>query len=630
LTTYPPEGSRARAEWARRVLWTSAALLFTAPLVSIFYQPVGWIPVALVVGIALLAAVRPFGAVLVVAGLGPLAIAVFLAVRDGTMALRFEEPVVLAALVGWCVRRAIQPTPLAVHPLVRASASLLMAAALASMVVATARVLTEHPGMPAAAVLVPLLVEDYLVNLGEFSAGLLMVEGALLLLLVADMCAAGPAPRTRVLTLMIAGAAAAALLNLNEVASAALARENSWNAFVNYLRTIRLNVQYGDLNAAGSYFAMMLFPAAGLMMRSRAAAVLAAPLIAAGLWLTGSRIALAATLIAALLGGVVIMHRHNRLRPLPLLGILGLTAAIGVAGWNWYPEGRNLATRAYALKIRIDMGQAGLKLAAEEPVFGIGPGRFRPLADKYAEINENAHNNFIQVLAEYGAIGLVLFVTAVLSSLGSPRSEADRPSAALVCGITAFLLTCVAGHPLLVHAAAYPFWMALGLAAAPATRTRSTSTRPIRVATLAVLALLAGTLPFRAIAARRQADVENASSGFSLWQRGPERSRYRWAGGRSLFFVKASARRVRIPIERGPQAPDPVEVRVFLDGREADRVRLTGDEQRLVRLALMREPEAKFRRIELEAVAPGTATPLSVTPTGDGGALKVWRPLIDE
>jgi hypothetical protein len=72
-----------------------------------------------------------------------------------------------------------------------------------------------------------------------------------------------------------------------------------------------------------------------------------------------------------------------------------------------------------------------------------------------------------------------------------------------------------------------------------------------------------------------------------------------------------------------------VEVRLFLDGVEADRVILQGDDSRIVRLVLARRTDARFVRVELDAAAPGAAS-LKVEPTASSGVLAVGRPTIEE
>lgn len=82
--------------------------------------------------------------------------------------------------------------------------------------------------------------------------------------------------------------------------------------------------------------------------------------------------------------------------------------------------------------------------------------------------NENAHNYFAQQFAELGLVGGLLFVWLVGSLLAHGwrriRSSAAGQGAllGLFAGATAYLLTSMAGHPLLVPEVALPFWAAFG------------------------------------------------------------------------------------------------------------------------------------------------------------------------
>jgi len=198
----------------------------------------------------------------------------------------------------------------------------------------------------------------------------------------------------------------------------------------------------------------------------------------------------------------------------------------------------------------------------------------------------------------------------------------------LSMGLAVFLLTCMAGHPLLISGAAYPFWMALGVAAiGDPEPTRSTR---FRLGAIAAILLIAITLPLRMSAAVHDADVEHASVGFSTWQQRADGSRYRWAGGKAWFFVAPQARSVRIPLRLGPLAPPAVEVRIFLDGVEANRVVLQqGDDERTVRLNLIRRATTPFARIDLESRVPGATQPLDISAADAGGILMVGRPMFE-
>ena len=126
----------------------------------------------------------------------------------------------------------------------------------------------------------------------------------------------------------------------------------------------------------------------------------------------------------------------------------------------------------------------------------------------------------------------------------------------------------------------------------------------------AAVALLLGLVlitPFRVAYATRHANLEHIGVGLSQWQASADGVRYRWAGGRSSFYAPSSARRISFLLRRGPGAPAQIEVRVFLDGREADRVVLGADDGwKPVLLLPGRTVVAAFSRIDLQVCLPGT------------------------
>jgi hypothetical protein len=74
-----------------------------------------------------------------------------------------------------------------------------------------------------------------------------------------------------------------------------------------------------------------------------------------------------------------------------------------------------------------------------------------------------------------------------------------------------------------------------------------------------------------------------------------------------------------------------VEVRIILNGREANRVALeTGADWRTLRLVLARGEKSPFSRIDLEAVTPGSLVPVDATASDTGGVLMVGRPFVEE
>ena len=364
-------------------------------------------------------------------------------------------------------------------------------------------------------------------------------------------------------------------------------REHPWREFLSLFLHLRVNVHHTDLNAAGSYFAMLWFLSLGFAARAPRAGGACLLLISAGLWMAGSRVAMAATLVIAAIVVAVRLARYRNKWAVIIVPLLLATAVAAVLAQS--PLQRHGSDPALALRIRLGLATGAIAMAADHPVFGVGLGRFSDLSDRYVHVpnysRENAHNNFLQILAELGVPGLVLFLAVLGTALAAAWHEVDQSTWPLVAGICAYLLTCIGGHPLLVPHAAFPFWMALGVAASSSAL--PAGARGITMVALVLAGVFVVTLPSRTLAAVRGANVEHTSIGFSLWQREANGARYRWAGGRATFYVPSSAQAVRIPLRHGTEGPGTLELRIFLEGREADRVLLrAGDEWKTVRLVL--------------------------------------------
>ncbi|MGH8637367.1 MAG: hypothetical protein ACREUZ_09565 [Burkholderiales bacterium] len=73
------------------------------------------------------------------------------------------------------------------------------------------------------------------------------------------------------------------------------------------------------------------------------------------------------------------------------------------------------------------------------------------------------------------------------------------------------------------------------------------------------------------------------------------------------------------------------EVRILLNGREADRVLLREDQGwRNVRLIPVPSTDSAFIRIDLEVWTEGASEPMDALPSDSGGMLKVGRPFVNE
>ena len=84
------------------------------------------------------------------------------------------------------------------------------------------------------------------------------------------------------------------------------------------------------------------------------------------------------------------------------------------------------------VRTRLALSKAALQMTKGAPAFGVGIGRYYELSGEFAPqvfremstgtTRENAHNNFLQVLAEEGIAGLLALLLALGAAL-APQSE---------------------------------------------------------------------------------------------------------------------------------------------------------------------------------------------------------------
>ena len=379
-----------------------------------------------------------------------------------------------------------------------------------------------------------------------------------------------------VMTVSAALAATSSLLVTQGIATPAILVEHA------RLGT-RTSAHIGDVNAAASYFGMMLFVALGVAARRWEKAtrwpggawVAAAIIEAAALWITGSRTGIAVATIA--------------------FGV----AAVWALSARWSPTGRAaavtailitavLAGGARAWTLRRDQGasfrrqftETSVRMIAARPAFGIGVGQYYDASPLYLTPemawvygSQNAHNFFLQVAGELGLVGLALFVMFVglivaRSAWALVHRPGDMRLLGCLAGVVVMVATWLTGHPLLLDEVAFPFWMLLGLLAGLggsvlsdlrplSDRVQAPEREPGPVATggpwdwrtVAVLVVfaVAGVGGLRAAGQPLVPPASPGVDGLEPWETDASGTRYRWTHEYASVFVPRGATRVYIP-----------------------------------------------------------------------------------
>ena len=598
---------------------------------------VPWLAFVALGGLAALAAVRPAPALLVVAALTP--VAGYLG-RWIAWEVAWAEALVVAFAAGWWIR-SVRKTPDAgaATRALRLPAWVFAIVLLASVVVALS---VDHVRLGSSAVARALwqyFARDYFIYGRAFPslhAAALLFEGLLLFAAAARISASDRRFASRATRTLAASAAAAAALNLLRLSVSTVRFDHFWTALAERVATVRINEHFGDLNAAGSQFVLFFFVAGGLILERRRlhpAWLPATLVLALGVWMSGSRAALFACPVALALVGIagaqIWAARRRRLAIWAAGAALALTAVAVVV---YAPARGNQKASSVAVRVRVELARTTGRMVADSPVFGIGLGQFYERSGEFSSPellhlfpparHENAHNNFLQVLGETGLIGLFAFVWILAASMLAIWRGLERdPTAGAACGalagIAAFLLTCLAGHPLLTREVAYTFWLLLGVTAGAAVAAAPTGTQaraaPARSSRLLLLAaaLLIVSIPVRAGAQRGRADLEHQGIGLSTWTTSEDNVRYRSAVDKATLFVPSDTG-FHFRIRTLAQAPVRLEVR--LDGRVADLLWLApGHWNGVAFPARTEQQRSRFSQLDLRVVGADVPVTLFIS-----------------
>ena len=608
-------------------VWRSLPLrlaLVAIPLwftVAVLIFNVGWLAKLTIGTVLAVTLVAPASGLLLVAVLAPLG--QLIAPIIGAANFRISEAVVLAFLVGWLLRAL----PDRRGPRVSAPvAGWLFAATIAASIAGLAWQLRGYPGaLPAT---LDQLAHAYYLVVGDaigFVDGARLLEG--LALVAATVRLFRREPRLSV-TLPAALTASASVAALSSVllwrgigSAAALERYGR----IGY----RVSAHVADVNAAGSYFAMMLCLALGMAARARgrSRALWIAGVVATsiGLWFSESRSAFGA--IAVVVSLAAAWAATTRWPARVRAGGLARVAVRGAdAGLCARAPARAAIRRTRARGFRGQFNATSLRMIAARPVFGVGVGQYYPMSALFLSPQlawtygvENAHNYFLQVGAELGVVGLALLI----AWLGVAFAQAARAIAiaprdwrllGAAGGVATLCGTCLTGHPLLVDEVMAPFWILFGLTAGLAGSTllnaaagdgsREWERRARRTGWMTTATAVAAVLVWTMVGAAQRPLTPPASEavdGFYGWETAPDGARFRWTGQYASVFVPDDVTTVQIPV-RVPvviRNVTPNGIEVSTGGVTIAR-RLVSDTWTLIDVPVDRSPaSAHFRRINL-------------------------------
>jgi O-antigen ligase len=546
-----------------------------------------------------------------------------IAIAIGAGEFRIGEVIVLAFFAGWLLRaRPDRPGP----RVAAATAGWLFAATVVGSMAGLALKLNGYPGALTAQI--DQIVHGYFYSSDRmgFVDGVRLLEG--LGLAAATVMALRQRPMLA-LTLPAALTSSAAIAACSSIVlwrgigpAAALERFGR----IGY----RVSAHVLDVNAAGSYFAMIVCLAIGMAAHyrghRRAMWCVLAGASGIGLWLSESRSAMAGAGIVLATAATWTLSRKYpvRMRGATLLAVLVVALAAGAVRARLLENDPTYRGAGF----REQFFATSLRMIAARPVFGVGEGQYYSSSSLFLSPQlawtygaENAHNAFLQIGSELGLVGFGLFVcwvgaTVSRAARALARAERDRRLLGCASGVMVFLGTCLTGHPLLIGEVAYPFWMLFGLTAgladsvllsdrvvAQRSGLHGGTARPWLwgVATAAAGVILIAT----PMAAVRYADAPADSQsvdGFYGWETLGDGTRFRWTSRYASVFVPADVTRVEIPIRLPADGRSVRSMGVEVMTGGVDRGRTMADAAwAIVSLPLADAvPPARFKRIDLK------------------------------
>ena len=403
--------------------------------------------------------------------------------RHWNGSVSWPETLVVAFCAGYCARRAVRGS--GARDALDAPWLLAMAVVMASLTVHFLIESWRFGGPPTRADLWQLITFDYFISAtsgNPVDAAMRLIESLLLFRAAATMTREVPAFAVRLVSWVVCGASAAAGLNLFRLWESAERFGEPWGAFVRLLLTERVNVHYGDLNAAGSYFVMALFAAIGLTMRPKGRPWLVAVLlIGCSVWVTGSRMAVMAGMLAMLLPAIARAWRMRRgsVRSTTLASAALLLALLRGRRRIRHPGARQstigghsragaLGTRPYrhpddGVEPVIRSRNRPLLLAVRRVQLARAPrelpaGHPRERTQQLPADPRRARHRRVSQSSCGCSCGSRRDICA-----GSWReTRTTRLRWSLCTGLLAFVLSWLGGHPLLIDEPSFAFWLLLG------------------------------------------------------------------------------------------------------------------------------------------------------------------------
>jgi len=232
--------------------------------------------------------------------------------------------------------------------------------------------------------------------------------------------------------------------------------------------------------------------------KERLAAGVAAAIMVGTVFLSGSRGGMIAILVELIAFAIVVFRKQKGIR-IAISAVAFVVVLVSLLAWL---GGKELTSRVSSISteahseisggVRLSIDRDGLKMFRHKPILGWGLGTFPVVYPQFRSFYTNffvneAHNDYLQLLAEMGLVGFGLMIWFVVLGYRRALRKIKNWNSDVSCATT---LACTLGFTgILVHsffdfnlqipANAALFYVFCSIAAAPPLLQRSKKRRPV-------------------------------------------------------------------------------------------------------------------------------------------------------
>ena len=273
---------------------------------------------------------------------------------------------------------------------------------------------------------------------------------------------------------------------------------------------------------------------------------------------------------------------------------------------------------------RIVLWKRALNIISDFPITGSGIGTFYKISPAYQDLGtkefrgfyENAHNYFLQFASDLGIPALILFLGILFFTYQagfqvlSKNGKSGVLIKGLLFGLTAYLITCLTGHPLLLSNQQFLFWFVIASIVIPQgfinqqALSDKVSPKP-RILFFLLAAMLIGAYTYDLWGTTGIQQYEYGFYGYELW----DGKKVRWTEKKAVSktVVTGSVMDFDLYVKPHNIGPKGLNFKVLINGKLWDEVNFVKSGIKKLRYYI---PYRKDEFIEIKTVVSKTFIPI--------------------